>query len=311
MVVVKEMEIPLFSIIIPVYNTPNTYLTRCIKSFMNQAYADWEVILVDDGSQRETALLCDSFSQQDKRIKVFHQQNAGVSSARNFGLSKAQGKWIGFSDSDDELSIDTLTEVAAVIEKQKDVQLVRIPAFYYYGAAFGRKKADVPCLLKGAEAVNKRLFSQRRNEVWNYYIRKDMINDSRFNHSIKIGEDILFLLPIWEHTSCAYFSNKGMYYYHYVEGSAMSNIKSKRQKTDEMLLNEILQMNVSNKTLSNISIFFTNLYCRKQSVVSSNMKKLLERLFQRLSISEIVTCNLSSRQKIHLFFSKYNIYKWL
>ena len=305
------MEMPLFSIIIPVYNTPNTYLTRCIKSFVNQTYADWEVILVDDGSQQKTALLCDTFAMQDKRIKVFHQQNAGVSSARNLGLSKAQGKWIGFSDSDDELSADTLAEVAAVIKKQKDVQLIRIPGFYYYGAVFGRKKVDVPCLLKGAEAVNKRLFSQRRNEVWNYYIRKDMIKDSRFNHLIKIGEDILFLLPIWEHTSCAYFSNKGMYYYHYVEGSAMSNIKSKRQGADEMLLNEILQMNISNKTLANISIFFTNLYCRKQSVVSSNMKILLVRLFQRLSISEIITCNLTPRQKTHLLFSKYNIYKLL
>lgn len=148
MVVVKEMEMPLFSIIIPVYNTPNIYLTRCIKSFVNQAYADWEVILVDDGSQQETALLCDSFSQQDKRIKVFHQQNAGVSSARNLGLVKAQGKWIGFSDSDDELSADTLAEVAAAIKKQKDVQLVRIPAFYYYGAAFGKKKGRCTMLAK-------------------------------------------------------------------------------------------------------------------------------------------------------------------
>ena len=311
MAVAKEMEMSLFSIIIPVYNTPKTYLTRCIKSFMNQTYADWEVILIDDGSQRETALLCDSFAQQDKRIKVFHQQNAGVSSARNFGLNKAQGKWIGFSDSDDELSADTLAEVAAIVNKQEDVQLIRIPAFYYYGAAFGRKKTDIPCLLKGKEAVCNRLYRQRRNEVWNYYIRKDVIKESLFNPSVKIGEDLLFLLSIWEHTSCAYFSDKGMYYYHYVEGSAMSNVKSKRQESDELLLSEMLQMNISNKTLANVSIFFTDLYCRKQSVRSSNMEMLLERLFRRISFSEIIKCNLTPRQKVHLFCSKYNIYKRL
>lgn len=101
----------LFSIIIPVYNTSNELLSRCIESFMNQTYTDWEIILVDDGSKEETALLCDSFSQHDKRIRTFHQQNAGVSNARNVGLSKARGNWIGFSDSDDELAVDTLSEV--------------------------------------------------------------------------------------------------------------------------------------------------------------------------------------------------------
>jgi glycosyltransferase involved in cell wall biosynthesis len=301
----------LFSIIIPVYNTSNELLSRCIESFMNQTYTDWEIILVDDGSKEETALLCDSFSQHDKRIRTFHQQNAGVSNARNVGLSKARGNWIGFSDSDDELAVDTLSEVFKIIDAHKNVQLVRIPAFYYYGSSFGRKKIDKPSILSDKKSVDNVLFAQRRNEVWNYYIRKDLLEESQFNPLIKIGEDLLFLLPIWERTSCAYFSDKGMYYYYYVEGSAMANVNNKRIETDELLLDELLRMNISDKTLANVSIFFTNLYCRKQSVVTPNMGKLLDKLFLRMSIRTIISCSLTYRQKIHLFFSKYNIYKWL
>lgn len=301
----------LFSIIIPVYNTSEKLLVRCINSFLNQTYSDWEILLIDDGSQKETAILCDTFGQKDKRIKVFHQQNAGVSNARNVGLTHAHGNWIGFSDSDDELAVDTLEAVAAIIDTHKEVQLVRIPAFYYYGSSFGIKKIDNPCLSKEKRTTNNRLFCQRRNEVWNYYVRKDMIGKSRFNPLVKIGEDILFLLPIWERTSCAYFSNKGMYYYYHVEGSAMSNVKDMRMETDELLLSEILRMEISDKTLTNISIFFTNLYCRKCSVVSPKMKKLLKGLFFRMSIWKMMTCNLTFRQKVHLFCSKYNVYKWL
>lgn len=94
------MNKPLVSIIIPVYKVEQ-YLKRCINSVRNQTYSNWEIILIDDGSPDQCPKICDQYAKNDTRIKVIHQKNAGVSSARNAGLSIATGEYITFLDSDD------------------------------------------------------------------------------------------------------------------------------------------------------------------------------------------------------------------
>ena len=93
---------PLFSIIIPVYNVLE-YLPRCVSSICNQSFTNWEMLLIDDGSTDGSEDLCDQFAASDPRIRVFHKPNGGVSSARNFGLRYASGDYILFVDSDDFL----------------------------------------------------------------------------------------------------------------------------------------------------------------------------------------------------------------
>lgn len=94
------MASSLISIIIPVYNTEK-YLDRCIQSVLAQTYTNWELLLIDDGSTDSSWAICDKYAEQDSRIKVFHKENGGVSSARNLGLDNAKGEWISFIDSDD------------------------------------------------------------------------------------------------------------------------------------------------------------------------------------------------------------------
>lgn len=90
----------LISIVVPVYNV-EAYLCNCIESIRNQTYCNIEVILVDDGSSDQSPIICDEYSKKDKRIKVIHQKNAGLSSARNAGINIAKGVYIGFVHSDD------------------------------------------------------------------------------------------------------------------------------------------------------------------------------------------------------------------
>ena len=92
----------LISVIVPVYNVED-YLDRCIESIINQTYKNLEIILVDDGSTDSSGKKCDEYALRDGRIKVFHKENGGVSSARNMGLDIATGDYIGFVDSDDLL----------------------------------------------------------------------------------------------------------------------------------------------------------------------------------------------------------------
>ena len=88
---------PLVSIIIPVYKVEE-YLDRCVESAVNQTYKDLEIILVDDGSPDRCPLMCDDWTKKDERIKVIHQQNRGLSGARNTGIREAKGDWLYFLD---------------------------------------------------------------------------------------------------------------------------------------------------------------------------------------------------------------------
>lgn len=88
------------SVIVPVYNTEK-YLHRCVDSILAQTFTDFELLLIDDGSTDSSGAICDEYAQKDSRVRVFHKENGGVSSARNLGIKNARGEWITFCDSDD------------------------------------------------------------------------------------------------------------------------------------------------------------------------------------------------------------------
>lgn len=97
----------LISVIIPIYNAEKT-LSGCIQSVQAQSYKNWELILVNDGSGDRSGEICDGFSAEDSRIRVFHQKNAGVSAARNLGLRHSKGDYVAFLDADDIIPADYL-----------------------------------------------------------------------------------------------------------------------------------------------------------------------------------------------------------
>ena len=98
-------EDPLITVIIPIYNIMDC-LERCVSSVCAQTYRNLEILLVDDGSTDGTGALCDRLAERDGRIRVFHKENGGSSSARNLGLQKARGEYLGFVDSDDFIEPD-------------------------------------------------------------------------------------------------------------------------------------------------------------------------------------------------------------
>lgn len=103
------------SIIVPVYNIIE-YLPRCVESLRKQTYDKIEILLVDDGSTDGTSALCDALAAEDVRIRVFHKQNGGSSSARNLGIQEATGEYLGFVDSDDYVEPDMYERLLQAIE---------------------------------------------------------------------------------------------------------------------------------------------------------------------------------------------------
>lgn len=114
------------SIIIPIYNAAKT-LKRCIESIQKQSFCDYELILIDDGSDDESILLCDTYNQTDEKVKVKHQKNKGLSAARNAGLEMALGEYITFVDSDDCLGENTLQELMNELVQHPEVDMLEYP----------------------------------------------------------------------------------------------------------------------------------------------------------------------------------------
>lgn len=106
------------SIIIPVYKVEK-YLSKCIESILKQTYFDLELILVDDGSPDKCPEICDTYASKDERVVVIHQKNAGVSAARNAGLEKAKGEYIGFVDPDDWIAPEMYEKMIQAMENSE------------------------------------------------------------------------------------------------------------------------------------------------------------------------------------------------
>lgn len=114
------------SIIIPVYQTQDT-IDRCIESILQQSFTDYEIILVDDGSDDECSLLCDKYSQKYRRITTIHKKNGGLSDARNTGIKHSKGKYITFIDSDDAIQNYTLQALMDEINKYPETDVLEYP----------------------------------------------------------------------------------------------------------------------------------------------------------------------------------------
>ena len=114
------------SIIIPVYQTQDT-IDRCIESILQQSFTDYEIILVDDGSDDECSLLCEKKKKKDRRITTIHKKNGGLSDARNTGIKHSKGKYITFIDSDDAIQNYTLQALMDEINKYPETDVLEYP----------------------------------------------------------------------------------------------------------------------------------------------------------------------------------------
>lgn len=128
----------MISIIVPVYKAEN-FIRKCVESILMQQSGDWELLLIDDGSPDDSGIICDEYANKDKRIKVFHKLNGGVSSARNLGIEEANGDWIMFVDADDSICPDTISECSKFFEYY---DIIRFEAIDSYGNIMSLPKAD-------------------------------------------------------------------------------------------------------------------------------------------------------------------------
>ncbi|MCD8304108.1 MAG: glycosyltransferase [Prevotellaceae bacterium] len=174
------MEKPEISVIVPVYNV-RKYLQECIESVIAQSFSEWELLLVDDGSTDGSGAVCDEYAQKDKRIRVFHKENGGVSSARNLGLDNAEGEWIAFLDGDDYFPKETLKVLHDKACSSKADLIIGKALMLDNGSLYYHQEIT-------PQRNNRIILSIVRPEVWGYLFRKEII----LKHSLKFVEDLAF-----------------------------------------------------------------------------------------------------------------------
>lgn len=198
---------PLVSVIVPLYNR-KSYIARCVGSVLHQGFRDWELIIVDDGSTDHPEEILTQLQAQDARIRVVYQPNGGVSSARNAGLSVAEGEYIQFLDSDDALLPESLEQsISAARHTQADVV-----AFCSLKKSVRVQKNVEETPLVFHEAQTAISFLMQRGLLctpWNKLWRKDLIGEVRFPEGVSWGEDFIFNLSVFSacHT-CAYLQKQ-------------------------------------------------------------------------------------------------------
>lgn len=244
---------PIISCIVPVYNVEK-YLANCVDSILKQTFANFELILVDDGSTDKSSSICDEYAIKDSRIKVIHKINGGVSSARNTGLDIAKGEYITFIDSDDWVDSNYfLTLYKAAIETNADLVICgfkeEMPknCFSENSDMFFKE-----CCFSNQLVYNKKEFFEnfpkiRADKTLSKILQLAVvklikftknINFVRFDETMRNGEDYLFYLQIYKRMNSICFIKPCLYYYRYTLGSAGKQISEKRIMDDLFVVSE-------------------------------------------------------------------------
>ncbi|NSW90264.1 MAG: glycosyltransferase [Firmicutes bacterium] len=248
----------LVSIIVPIYNVED-HIRKCVNSILKQTYTNIEIILVDDGSNDKSSKICDEYAQLDDRIKVIHKENGGVSSARNAGLSIANGKYIGFVDADDWIDIDMYEYLVQSIESNN----CDIACCGYYKEHKGIteiiSKSEDMIIESLDENLDNFIEGSYEGSVWNKLFVRSIINHE-FDTKISIGEDAYFLYNAIKNAKRIVYKRDPKYHY-FIRFDSATNVHFNAKRFDTI--------NSVDKIYNDITINFPN-HAKKAEIMVFN-----------------------------------------
>lgn len=244
----------------PIFNAEQ-YLSKAINSIISQTLKDWELLLIDDGSNDLSPQICDRYSLKDSRIKVIHKNNEGVAMARKTGIELAQGEYSIHVDSDDWIEPTTLEELYRKVQSEN----ADIVISDYFINENNKQILSKQCPKTSnpnfilIEILNNTLFGA----LWNKLIRTDLYKkyNAKFFQDINYCEDVLICAQLLKHSEIkVVYLNKAFYHYRINYNSITHNIARKDYETRkrfQIKLNEILTDNIyiKSKQISALGIF--------------------------------------------------------
>lgn len=248
----SEERSPLISVIVPVYKAEK-YLHRCVDSLLAQTFRDFEILLVDDGSPDRSGEICDDYAKKDSRVRVFHKENGGVSSARQCGMDNARGEYTIHADPDDWVEPEMLEELYKKA-KEDDADMVICDFYEEYRDKVKYIKQRPSSL--NHEVVLRELFLHLHGSCWNKLIRRSCYKKWQviFPQDISFCEDLYVNISLLKNEILVTYISRA--YYHYLrvgnENSLVSHYDKSTFYKDKMLMTCLLQktLNTSSYSLS-------------------------------------------------------------
>jgi glycosyltransferase involved in cell wall biosynthesis len=255
------------SIVVPIFNTPIEYLEKCIESLTGQTYQNVEILLILDGATEECVECCKRFQQKDSRIRVIEKENEGVSATRNLGISKAEGKWIMFVDSDDWIDKDSCQVLYnAIVSANTEVVIAQFN-LYQNGeikAQHSKVSDKIISSMPERKELIKSLFFDA-NCMYSYiegpvakiynieFLKK---NNLEFNSKLKVGEDVSFNYQVDMLAKEIVIISDNIYYYRIYDGSVSQKFDKDFVLDYTKFLLYIKQLFEKNKEKEEIYNFF-------------------------------------------------------
>lgn len=224
------------SVVIPAFNCA-TVIGDTIKSVIESGLSEFEILIVDDGSFDGTAEICDDLVKSDPRIRCIHQNNAGVSAARNRGLREAVGDYIWFVDADDSVKADSMQQVGSILQGESPDMLVFGLEFdYFHKGRIYRRDELLPAAkgMKSAEECSQMLYALFRSNSLSSLCtrlisRRILLEEGLFLcEEMRLYEDLEFVLRLHHHCSRIYFYPEAIYQYHQSEDEGNAGRRLKR-----------------------------------------------------------------------------------
>lgn len=268
----KVISDKLISIIVPVYNVEK-YLEKCVYSILNQSYKNLEVILVNDGSNDNSGKICDELSREDSRIKVYHKDNGGLSDARNYGVAKANGEYVGFVDSDDYIDQYMYENLYKAIRKYNtQIAECGITRVYKNNKLRPHYDGEEYSLVVDREGYLKEYLENRK--VYGAAVCKllsiDLAKVLKFPDG-KVYEDVFYTLELLKKVD-KYTLISGNYYYYYIRGNSITTKKFSSRDMDYI---EIIDK-IGEYTLNNYSKLKEKLFIRQGFAYLSIFNQIIQ-----------------------------------
>lgn len=240
------------SVILPVYNMEN-YLKRCLDSILNQTFIDFEIIIINDGSIDNSEIICNEYALQDNRIKVITTKNRGLSSARNLGIDKSNGKYIIFCDSDDWIEKNAIEILVNAIEFNNCDMAICGYKMDFVGEK--DNSISINCKNKMYESIDEFMkeYSFYRSNylfgfVWNKIFRTSIVKKNKIYFEKNVFcEDLYFVFKFIP--KCKRINSINAKLYHYMHQS--NNTLSKKKKDEFKVMNDIYDRTKSFLIVSN------------------------------------------------------------
>ncbi|MCD8356580.1 MAG: glycosyltransferase [Clostridia bacterium] len=237
-----------FSFIIPVYNC-QSYLSDCVKGIQKIGLSNYEILLIDDESEDNSGKICDSLAEAYSEIRCFHQNNSGVSSARNRGIDLANGDYIVFLDADDSINSSKLYDLTEIVNTDPsiDMAIFGLSFDYYYRKKCYRSDELKPPIVgkiqssKWIKKISELYDANAISPIWNKIIKRSVLrdNDLRFKENMFLYEDMEFSLQCMAHCDFIYFSPEIIYHYRQPEDEGNAGRRLKKIEHISLLIDQI------------------------------------------------------------------------